>query len=122
MLKTLAVLSVLHAAPAAGSISGTWQIKGDISGYALNDVCAIEQKGTVLSGTCTLEGREPSALKGEVKDGKLIFSHTVRGDDGTSTLIFSASLSSPTSLEGTVTVKEYDYSGQFTATRGAAKQ
>lgn len=115
MLKTLPLLTVLFVAPAAEPISGTWQFTGDVGGYPLSDTCTIEQSGTMLRGTCTLEGRKPAELAGEVKDGKFTFKHTAESDVGLSTLIFSGTAASPTELEGTVMVQEHGLSGAFTA-------
>jgi hypothetical protein len=114
MLLTLALLSVLNA-PAADSISGTWQIKGDVVGNPLNEVCTIEQEGTTLSGSCAMEDGRTYELAGEVKEGTVTFRHGGEYEGETLTITYSGTLASPTQLSGTVDVQPYGVQGQFTA-------
>ena len=121
MLIALALLASLHLAP-ADSITGKWQIKGDVAGNPLNTVCDIRQAGTAISGTCTDDqGGPASAIKGEFKDGTLTFVHG--GDyQGTElTITYTGKLKTPTQLEGTIDVKPFSVSGNFTGVPAAAK-
>lgn len=114
MLLTLTLLTLLHAAPAADSISGTWRITGDVAGNPLDQICTIQQNGAVLSGSCGAEG-EAVELTGEVTDGKITFSHGGEYDGQPLTIVYSGALESPQEIRGTVWVQPFDVSGVFTA-------
>jgi hypothetical protein len=115
MLPILTLLAALHAAPAADSVAGAWQITGDIMGNPLKEVCTLKQAGATLSGSCTNEQGGPYEVTGEVKDGKITFKHG--GDyQGTAlTFVYSATLASPKELTGTVEVQPFGAGGTFTA-------
>ena len=114
MFLTFALVAAL-AAP-ADSISGTWQIKGDVAGNPLNTTCKIVVAESKISGVCkSAEGKE-SAIFGEVKEGKVIFEH---GGDYQGTelkIIYTATLPSAKEMKGTIEVKPFDVGGEFTAT------
>ena len=67
MLLTFALLTAL-AAP-ADSISGTWQIKGDVAGNPLNSTCTIVVAESKVSGSCKNSEGKVDPIVGEVKDG-----------------------------------------------------
>ena len=114
MLLTLGLLSVLNVA-AADSIPGVWQIKGDVQGNPINEVCTVKQVGTVLSGSCTMEGAKYD-LTGEVKDGKITFQHGGDYEGQELTIIYSATLGSEKEIKGSVFVQPFGVDGAFTAT------
>ena len=120
MLFALALLASLHAAP-ADSITGKWQLKGDVVGNPLNTICDITQAGATLSGSCTGDTGVPTPITGTVKDGVVTFQHG--GDyQGTElTIIYSGKLETPSSIKGTIEVKPFSAEGTFTATPVAAK-
>lgn len=115
MLLPLVVAAALHAAPAADSLSGTWQITGDVMGNPVKETCTIQQTGTALNGSCTNDQGGPWPVTGEVKDGKVTFRHG--GDyEGTAlTLVYSGTLAAPKALKGTIEVQPFGASGTFTA-------
>jgi hypothetical protein len=119
MLLTLSLLAAL-AAP-ADSISGNWQLKGDVSGNPLNTICEIKQTGATLTGVCTSEQGVKSPITGEVKDGTITFKHG--GDyQGTElTITYAGKLESPKKLSGTIDVAPFSVSGTFTAEPVPAK-
>ena len=120
MLLALALLVSLSTAP-ADSITGKWQLKGDVVGNPLNSTCDIKQTGTTLSGSCTNETGAALPITGTVKDGVVTFSHG--GDyQGTElTVTYSGKLESPSQIKGTIEVKPFNAEGTFTATPVAAK-
>jgi hypothetical protein len=120
MLLTLTLVSLLHAAPTADTLAGAWQIKGDVAGNPLNEVCTIKQTGTALSGTCTRETDAPQPLTGEVKDGKVTFKHGGDYQGQELTITYTGTLASPKELKGTVDVQPFGVSGDFTATPAPA--
>jgi hypothetical protein len=121
MLFALSLLAALHLAP-ADSVTGKWQLKGDVAGNPLNTICEISQSGTTLTGVCTGEQSPPQPITGQVKGDSVTFQHS--GDyQGTElTIIYSGKLKSPKQLEGTITVKPFDASGTFTAEPVPAKK
>jgi hypothetical protein len=120
MLSTLTLLAVLHIVPAADPITGTWQISGEVVGNAFTEVCTIQQNDTKLTGSCALNGGKAGDLTGEVKDGKITFSHGADYNGDALTITYSATLSSAKELKGTVNVQPYDVNGDFTATPAPA--
>ncbi|AHG92714.1 hypothetical protein J421_5179 (plasmid) [Gemmatirosa kalamazoonensis] len=113
MLLALSLIAALHADP-TDSLPGKWQIKGDVAGNPLDEVCTIKQTGTILTGSCTNPNGGPYDLTGESRDGKVTFQHG--GDyQGTAlTIIYTGTLASK-ELKGTVDVKPFDATGTFTA-------
>ena len=117
MLLTMGLLSLLQLAP-ADSLSGTWQVKGDVVGNAIDHPCTFQQSGTALSGSCA-EGALP--IKGEVKEGKVTFQYASVYDGQAITVVFSGTLVSATELKGTINVQPFDVGGEFTAAPAPAK-
>ena len=122
MLLTLSLLAALATAAPADSITGSWQIKGDVSGSPLNTVCELKQSGAALTGVCTNDQGVKQPITGDVKDGTITFKHG--GDyQGTElTITYSGKLETPTKLSGTVDVAPFSVSGTFTAEPVPAKK
>lgn len=120
MLPILALLLSLHAAPASDSLVGPWQIKGDVMGNPVNELCTFTQADSVLSGNCKSEDGEASLLAGQVKDGKVTFWHGGDWDGQALTVVYTVTQSSPTELKGTIDVRPMNVSGTFTATPAPA--
>ena len=118
MLLELALVSALQLAP-ADSISGTWQVKGDVVGNAIDHPCTFRQAGAVLTGSCGEGAALP--IKGEVKDGRITFQYASVYDGQAITVVFSGTLASATSLKGAINVQPFDVGGEFTATPVPAK-
>ena len=115
MLLTLTLLSALHAASPADSLSGAWQIKSEVGGTAYTEVCTFKQTGTALSGNCVGDTNIPYAITGELKDGKLTFQHLGDYQGQEITIIYSGELATPKEIKGTLNVKPFDAAGTFTA-------
>ena len=113
MLTTLGLLSLLNLAP-ADSLTGTWQVKGDVVGNAIDHPCTFQQSGTALTGSCVQSGVS-FPIKGEVKDGRVTFQYTSDYDGQAITIVFSGTLASATELKGTINVQPFDVGGEFTA-------
>jgi hypothetical protein len=125
MLLALSLLSALHAAPRpliqADSLSGAWQISGDVMGNPLNQTCTIKQTGATLSGTCTGGTGEKLDLTGEVKDGKVVFRYKNDYQGTALTIVYTTTTASAKQLKGTVDVQPMGISGTFTAAPAPAK-
>lgn len=121
MLKTLSILTLLAAAPSADVVSGTWQIEGDVVGNSLSQVCTFQQKEAALTGSCTPTGGVATAIKGEVKDGKVTFRYDSQYEGEPITVIYTGTLTADELIQGTVFVQPFEVNGVFTAKRAPAK-
>jgi hypothetical protein len=121
MLLALTLVASLHAAAATDSISGKWQLKGDVVGNPVNTVCEIAQSGTKITGVCSSmeQGGPDVPITGDVKGDSVTFSHG--GDyQGTALTITYSAKHTGNKLEGTINVKPFDAAGTFTAEPVAA--
>jgi hypothetical protein len=115
MLLTIALLSVLHTTPAADSLVGSWQIKGDVAGNPIVELCTFKQSGVALSGSCTNAEGKSYDLTGQLKDGKITFQHGGNYQGEVLTIEYAATLTSASEMKGTINVKPYEAGGEFTA-------
>ena len=118
MLLAFALVSAL-AAP-ADSISGTWQIKGEVAGNPLNTTCTLVVAEAKISGNCKSAEGKVDPIFGEVKDGKVVFEHGGDYQGQELKIIYTGTLASAKEMKGTIEVKPFDVSGEFTATPAAA--
>jgi hypothetical protein len=125
MLLPLALLSALQAAPQpafqADSLSGTWQIKGDVMGNPIDQSCTLTQTGATLGGSCVGNTGEKLDLTGEVKDGKAVFRFKSDYQGTPLTIVYTATSASAKQLKGTVEVQPMGVSGTFTAAPAPTK-
>ena len=120
MLLALTLVASLHAA-SADSLSGKWQLKGDVVGNPVNTVCQFSQAGSKITGVCSSmqPGGADVPITGEVKGDSVTFEHG--GDyQGTALTIVYAAKRTANKLEGTINVKPFDAAGTFTAEPVAA--
>jgi hypothetical protein len=123
MLLPLTLLAALHTVPGADSVTGTWQITGDIAGNPIRTVCTFTQTVDRLTGTC-VRAQTPDqklALTGEVKDGKVRFQYGLDIQGQTLTVVYSGAFASPRELKGTVEAQPAGVTGTFTAAPVPAK-
>ncbi|HEU4720106.1 MAG TPA: hypothetical protein VFS59_01980 [Gemmatimonadaceae bacterium] len=113
MLLTFALVTAL-AAP-ADSISGTWQIKGEVAGNPLNSTCTLVVAESKITGACKNAEGKQDPITGEVKDGKIVFEHGGDYQGQELKIIYTATLPSAKEMKGTIEVKPFDVSGEFTA-------
>ena len=118
MLLAFALVTAL-AAP-ADSISGTWAIKGEVAGNPLNSTCTLVVAEAKISGNCKNSEGKVDPIFGEVKDGKVVFEHGGDYQGQELKIIFTGTLPSAKEMKGTIEVKPFDVSGEFTATPVAA--
>ncbi|MEO8334373.1 MAG: hypothetical protein ABI664_05345 [bacterium] len=121
MLLALTLLAALHAAPAADSVSGKWQITGDVMGTPVKAICVIKQEGTALTGNCSDASNEPHPLTGTSQDGKVTFQYMVDYQGQPLTVVYSGTFAAPTQLKGNIEVKPMGAAGTFMATPVPAK-
>ena len=117
MLPIFALLLSLHATPASDSLAGRWQIKGDVMGNPVNEICTFTQADSVLTGNCAEnENDEAMLLAGAIKDGKITFWHGGEWDGQPLTVVYSGLMSEPNVLKGTIEVRPMNVAGTFTMT------
>ena len=113
LILTVAVATIaLAGAASAADLSGTWAVKGDIAGNAVEPTCTFKQAGGDLTGKC---GAGDNA--GDISNGK------VAGKDiswtwsaGGYSLDFKGTADSDKEMKGSIDV------GGGTGTFTAAKQ
>jgi hypothetical protein len=116
MLPLLAVLLSLHTAPAQDSLVGRWQIKGDVQGNTVDEVCTFTQADSVLTGSCGSDDGDAALLTGKISGGKITFWHGGEWDGQELTVVYSGTMTSPTELKGTIDVRPMNVAGTFIAT------
>ena len=119
MLPILALLLSLHA-PHADSLVGRWQIKGDVMGNPVNEICIFAQADSVLSGSCAGEDGEAALLAGKIEGAKITFWHGGEWDGQPLTIVYAGAMSAPDVLKGTIEVRPMNVAGTFTMTPAAA--
>ena len=114
MLLSFALVAAL-AAP-ADSVSGTWVLKGEVAGNPLNTTCTLAVAEAKISGVCKGEDGKETPIVGEVKEGKVIFEHGGDYNGQELKIIYTGTLPSAKEMVGTIDVKPFDVTGEFTAT------
>jgi hypothetical protein len=107
----LAAFAVAGAASAA-DLSGTWAVKGDIAGNAVEPTCTFKQAGAALTGKCGAGDNAGDISNGAVSGKDVSWSWEAGGF----TLAFKGTADSDTSIKGSIDV------GGGTGTFTAAKQ
>ena len=120
MLLALTLLSALQIAPTAAPPE-TWQIRGDVQGNPLNQVCTVTLEGTRLTGSCAAPSGKSYEATGEVKEGKVTLRHGGEYQGQPLTIVYSGTVVAPGEVRGTVEVQPFAVSGSFTATQATPK-
>ncbi len=119
MLLPLLLATALHVT-VADSVSGTWQVTGDVVGNPVNEICTLKLADAKITGTCRTAGAAKSYdVTGAVKDGKITFSHGGEYEGQPLTLTYTGTMASAKSLTGSIDVQPFGVSGQFTAAPAA---
>lgn len=113
LVATLLAAS-MHGLP-ADSLAGTWQIRGDVAGNPLSQLCTFTQTGAAVAGTCTSDAGEKQEVVGELRDGRLSFWHGGDYNGEALTIIYTIVSQAPTELKGTIDVRPFNVTGTFTA-------
>ncbi len=113
--KTLSSFLFLSPFCLAADISGSWAVKGDVSGYSISLICTFQQNGAKLTGTCTGNNRPDRAVTGEVNDQKVKFQYEVDNEGTKMTVVYTGNLQPDSSIKGSVDAS--GNSGDFTAAK-----
>ena len=115
-----AAAAAIAAAPER-SVTGTWSLESEVMGYTGSAVCALMQEGNTITGTCTSEGIS-RPVTGETAGGKFAFQHASEYEGQALTIVYSGTLDSDTVLAGSMTVRPFEVSGTFKATKQQRQQ
>jgi hypothetical protein len=115
MAKTAILALLITSIAGATDITGTWAVKGDVSGYAIELTCDFTQKASDLSGTCKGGGRPDRTITGKVDDKAVQFEYNVDYDGNNVHAVYKGTLQSDSSMSGSVDVM--GNSGTFSATK-----
>lgn len=121
-MKSLLAVVLLVASPvlaADPSLTGTWKISLNVAGNTYPTVCAFQQDGEKLSGTCKGSDASENALTGQVQGQKLAFKYQAPYNGDTITLSYSGTVSSATEIKGAVDVQPFGVQGDFTGQKDA---
>ncbi len=101
---------------AADSYNGTWKIDGDVAGNPVQESCTLKEDGGKVTGSCKgLNGEKAWDVTGSVEDGTITFQHSGEYNGEPLTMIYKAKVDDKDALKGTVEVKPFDVTGEFTA-------
>jgi hypothetical protein len=117
-MRRLSCASLLFACAlpvAAADASGTWSVKGDISGYAVQLSCNFTQKGSDLSGVCRGGDRPGRNVTGQVNGKDVKFEYDVDYDGNKIHVVYTGTLESDTNMKGWVDAGQG--SGTFEASK-----
>jgi hypothetical protein len=112
----VAVSPVLAADP---SLTGSWKISLNVSGNTYPMVCAFQQDGEKLSGTCKGGDNSDNTLTGQVQGQKISFKHQTPYNGDMITLSYSGTVSSATEIKGAVDVQPFGVQGDFAGQKDA---
>lgn len=114
------LLSALPALAADNSLSGTWKVEGNVSGYAVNRICALKQDGKKLTGSC--QNGDPSAddkavlqLTGNVDDKNVTWKYDAEWNGSILTATYAGTWDGDAAITGAIDVQPVNAAGTFTA-------
>ena len=101
----------------AGALTGLWTIHNSVGGSKFDQQCKLLVADKKITGTCNSQGMD-IPVTGAVDGNKVTWQS---GSDNSSIIfIYTATLDDSGKVFGTVEVKPYGVTGDFTATAGAA--
>ncbi|MEO8657380.1 MAG: hypothetical protein ABI693_02875 [Bryobacteraceae bacterium] len=117
-MKGCTVLSLLllaNLAFAADSVSGTWKIDGDVAGNPVQESCTVKQEAEKLTGSCKGLGDKAWDVTGAVEGQSVTFQHGGEYNGEALTLTYKGTIDATGAMKGTIDVKPFDVSGDFSA-------
>ncbi|MGA9040600.1 MAG: hypothetical protein WB421_08710 [Terriglobales bacterium] len=122
-MKRLAIMllfSVLPALAADNSVSGTWKVEGNVSGYAVDRLCTFKQDGNKLTGSChngdsNAPDEKPTPFTGDVKDKTVTWKYDVDWNGSTLTATYTGAWDGDSAMTGAIDVQPVNAAGTFTA-------
>ena len=117
LLSFLAVCTAAVPLFADGaSINGKWNLHTSIAGNESDMACELTQKDEGVTGKCTSE-RGAVDMAGKVTGQKVSLSYKSEYNGTPLTVVYEGTLDAATGIKGSVSVPEFNVSGDFSATQ-----
>ena len=101
------------------SVTGLWAIHSNIAGNENDMACQLAGIDNKITGSCKSQDKD-IPVTGTVDGNKVMWQYQSDYNGSPLTLIYSATLGDSGKITGTVEVKPYGVTGDFTATKGSA--
>ena len=114
-----ATIPAAAAAPGDVDLTGTWTLKGEVSGVSVMETCTLTQKDTTLTGKCdTSTGKYDTTGKLDGKTATFKHGGTYQGTD--LVITYTGKVGSDGAMTGTMDVDPFNVTGSFSAKKGTA--
>ncbi|HLG88837.1 MAG TPA: hypothetical protein VKZ79_16740 [Alphaproteobacteria bacterium] len=111
LIFAVATATLVAGVASAADLSGTWAVKGDIAGNAVEPTCTFKQAGGALTGKCGTGDNSGDISNGTVSGTNVAWTWSAGGYS----LDFKGTADSDKSMKGSIDVG--GGSGTFTATK-----
>jgi hypothetical protein len=98
-----ALALVVTTVAAAGDVSGTWNVEGDVVGNAVKFTCTLKQDGEKVAGKGTIQGKE-QPITGSIKDKTVTLEFDVDYEGSTYHNVYTGTLKDEKTIEGKIEV------------------
>jgi catechol 2,3-dioxygenase-like lactoylglutathione lyase family enzyme len=117
MKRLLPISAFLFASSvfAAPNLTGQWTIHNNIAGNESDQECKLVVTDNKITGSCNFQSKD-LAVTGAVDGNKVTWQYQADYDGSPLTFVYAATLDDSSKLAGTVEVKPFDVTGEFTAT------
>jgi catechol 2,3-dioxygenase-like lactoylglutathione lyase family enzyme len=122
MMKRLLAISAFllaSSAYAAPNLTGQWTIHQSIAGNESDQPCNLVAAGNKITGSCKPQDKE-LPVTGTVDGNKVTWQYQSEYNGSPLTLVYTATLGDSSKIAGTVEVKEFGITGDFTAVTSSA--
>src|SRR5258708_2761222 len=121
MKRLLAISAFLFASSAfaAPNLTGQWTIHNSIAGNENDQECKLAVADNKITGSCKSQDKD-LPVTGTVDGNKATWQYQVDYSGSPLTLIYTAILDNSGKIAGTVEVKPYGVTGDFTAATNSA--
>ena len=107
------------ASQQASALTGKWTIHNSIAGNENDQECELAVTDNKINGSCKSQDKDLS-VTGSVDGSKATWQYQMDYNGSPLTLIYTATLGDSGKIAGTVEVKPFGVTGDFTATKGSA--
>ena len=121
-MKGLLVTSALlfaSSAFAAQDLAGQWSVHSSIAGNESGQICKLVVTGDKITGICRAQDKDHQ-VTGTVAGNKATWQYESDYNGSPLTLIYTAALEDSGKIAGTVEVRPFNVTGEFTATPAPA--
>ena len=117
MMRLLAISAFLCASSAfaAPNLTGKWTIHNNIAGNENDQVCQLAESDNKITGSCNSQDKD-LPITGTVDGNKVTWQYQSDYNGTPLTLIYTATLDDSGKIAGTVEVRPFGVTGDFTAT------